>query len=189
MTPPYFRGSTSPVSQEMATYRPFKHKNQACPLSLSQLGMLRSGAKADLLGCLESNFAAARGEAPGAEVTIFDGAVVVNFLKPNAAKTFDEYAMKIFLPYVHGQLQHASQADVVWDQYREGSPKSQTREKSGKGVRRRIKGRTNLPGNWQQSMPTKWFTFLVVHLTHLEAEKQVVTTNGGDALCNPPQKL
>ena len=42
----------------------FKHENQACHPSLSQLGKLRSGTKADLLGCLESNCAAARGEAP-----------------------------------------------------------------------------------------------------------------------------
>ena len=27
------------------------------------------------------------------------------------------------------------------------------------------------------------FTCLAVHLTHLETEKQVVTTNGADALC------
>ena len=65
--------------------------------SLSKLGKLRSGIKADLLGYLESDCAAARGEAPGADVTILDGAVVVNLVKPNAAKTFDEYAMKIFL--------------------------------------------------------------------------------------------
>ena len=58
--------------------------------------------------------------------------------KPNAAKIFDEYAIKIFLPYVQGQLQHASRAYVVWDQYREGSLKSQTRERrvSVKGRRR-----------------------------------------------------
>ena len=106
-----------------------KHENQACPPPLSQPGKLRSGTKVDILGCLESNCARARVEAPGADVTILDGAVVVNFLKPNAAKIFDEYAMKIFLPYVQGQLQHANRADVVWDQYRKGSLKTQTREK------------------------------------------------------------
>ena len=37
-------------------------------------------------------------------------------------------------------------------------------------------------------MPTKQlFTFWAVHLTHLEIEKQVVTTNGEDALCNIPR--
>ena len=117
----------------MANYRTFfKHENQACPPSLSQLGKLRLGTKADLLGCLESNCAAASGKAPGGDVTILDGAVIVNFLKPNAAKIFDEYAMKISLPYVQGQLQHTSRADVVWDQYREGSLKSQPEIRAGR---------------------------------------------------------
>ena len=57
----------------------FEHENQACPPPLSQLGKLRSATKASILGCLESNCAAARGEAPRADVTILDGAVVVNF--------------------------------------------------------------------------------------------------------------
>ena len=57
----------------------FEHENQACPPPLSQLGKLRSATKADILGCLESNCAAARGEAPRADVTILDRAVVVNF--------------------------------------------------------------------------------------------------------------
>ena len=60
------------------------------PPSLAQLGNLRSGTKADLLGCLESNCAAARGEAPGADVIILAGALVVNFLKPHATKTFED---------------------------------------------------------------------------------------------------
>ena len=59
----------------------FKHENQACPPCFSQLGKLSSETKSDILACLKSNCAAARGEAPGADVTILDGAVVVNFLK------------------------------------------------------------------------------------------------------------
>ena len=99
------------------------------PPSLAQLGNLRSGTKADLLGCLESNCAAARGEAPGADVIILAGSLVVIFLKPHATKTFDDYAMKIFLPHVQAQLQHASMVDVVWDQYRSLKP-----ERSAGGV-------------------------------------------------------
>ena len=51
---------------------------------------------------------------------------MVNFLRPLGAKTFDDYALKVFLPYIKGQLQHASQVDIVWDQYCENSLKSQT---------------------------------------------------------------
>ena len=97
-------------------------KSGVPPPSLAQLGNLRSGTRADLLGCLESNCAAARGEAPRADVIIFAGALAVNFLKPHATKTFDDYAMKIVLPYVQAQLQHVSMVDVVWDQYRSLKP-------------------------------------------------------------------
>ena len=75
--------------------------------------------------------------------------MVVNFLKPNAAKTFDEYAMKISLPHVQGQLQHASLADVVWDQY---GP-----------VRRPEILRVD-------ANKAELFTCLAVHLIHLETE-------------------
>ena len=48
--------------------------------------------------CLES-CAEVRGDGPkpDTDVTILDGAVLVNFLKPDAAKTFDDYALKVFL--------------------------------------------------------------------------------------------
>ena len=59
-------------------------------------------------------------------------------------------------------------------------------------VGRRLEGSTNLPGNWLQFLridanQAELFNFLAVHLTHLETEKQVVTTNGEDALCRHPQ--
>ena len=60
------------------------HENQPCPPFLSQLGKLRLGTKADVI--------------------IIDCAVVVNFLKPVPAETF-EYALKVFLPYIQIQLQ------------------------------------------------------------------------------------
>ena len=108
----------------------FSNMKSGVPPIFSSACNLRSGTKADLLGCLESNCAAVRGEAPGADVIILAGALVVNFLKPHATTTFDDYAMKIFLPHVQAQLQHASMVGVVWDQYR--------REKCGKGVCRRL---------------------------------------------------
>ena len=69
---------------------------------------------------------------PVTDVTILDGAVVVTFLKSLDAKTFDAYAVKVFLPYIESQLQHDSWVDIVWDQYFENSLKSQARSKHGK---------------------------------------------------------
>ena len=92
----------------------FCHKNQACPPSLSQLGKLRLGTKSDLLHCLESTLETESGPVlPGTDVTILEGAAVVNFLKPSAAKTFDFYSQNIFLPYIKLQLQSTSRVDIV----------------------------------------------------------------------------
>ena len=38
--------------------------------------------------------------------------------------------------------------DIVWDTYIADSLKESTREKRGKGVRRKVLGQTKLPGNW-----------------------------------------
>ena len=35
----------------------------------------------------------------GVDATILDGAALVNMLQPRGAKTFDEYASKIFIPH------------------------------------------------------------------------------------------
>ena len=113
---------------------------------------------------------------PHTDVTILDGAVVVNYLKPLAAKTLDDYAVKVL--------------DIVWDQYRENSLKSQTRNKRGKGIRRRVDASTSLPGNWQEFLRInanniELFAFLVKHITQMVTTKQVVTTNGLEVLCIP----
>ncbi|KAG0717220.1 hypothetical protein GWK47_008187 [Chionoecetes opilio] len=169
----------------------FRHENQACPPSLSQLGKLRLGTKSDLLMCLES-CAEVRDDAPKPDTdgTILDGAVLVNVLKPVAAKTFDDYALKVFLPHIQGHLQRGCRVYIVWDQYRDNSLKSQARDKRGKGIRRRVDGSTVLPGNWQQFLridanKTELFAFLTKHITHLVSDKQIVTTYGSDVTCIP----
>ena len=111
----------------------FHHENQVCPPSLSQYGNLRLGSKSDLLQCLEK-CAESKANAPTTDVTILDCAMVVNMLRPITAKIFDDYALKVFLPYVERQLEHANRVDIVWDQYREDSLKSQARTKRGRGI-------------------------------------------------------
>ena len=167
----------------------FQHENQP---SLSNLGKLRQGNKADLLSCLE-NYTESAPSQPTAEVTILDGAVVVNFLKPIGAKTFDDYAVKVFLPYIQGQLQHVSRVDIVWDQYLQNSLKSHTRSKRGKGIRRRVNTSTNVPTNWQQFLrdegnKIELFAFLVEHIRHiLVTGKQIASTNRSEVVCIPPR--
>ena len=97
--------STLSVSHKMVTLMIFfRHENQAYPPSLYDLGKLRQGNKADLLSFLE-NCTESVSSQPNAEFAILDGVVVVNFLKPVAAKTFEDYAVKVFLPHKKRQLQ------------------------------------------------------------------------------------
>ena len=61
--------------------------------------------------------------------------------------TFQEYADNVFIPHPERQLRDTKRVDVVWDEYRPDSLKEGTREKRGKGVRRKVSGDTKLPGN------------------------------------------
>ena len=94
----------------------FKHENHAYPPSLSQLGKLQFGTKADLTDCLEK-LCTSKGEAPVIDVIILDGAAIINMLKPVGAKTFQDYAMLVFLPYIKAQLARVTRVDIIWDVY------------------------------------------------------------------------
>ena len=82
------------------------------------------GTKSDLLVCLEDCCATLRPDAPDTNVTIIEGAALVNILKPMAAKTFTEYALNVVCPYIQSQFQHADRVDIVWDQYQENNLKT-----------------------------------------------------------------
>ena len=76
-----------------------------------------------------------------------DGAAIVHFLPTNLVNTFDEYADQVFIPYLSKQLQDSMRVDLVWDIHLPNSLKESTREKRGKGVRRRVSGQAKLPGS------------------------------------------
>ena len=164
----------------------FKHENHAYPPSLSQLGKLRFGTKADLTDCLEKLCASKR-EAPVIDVIILDGAAVINMLKPVGAKTFQDYATLVFLPYIKAQLARVTRVDIIWDVYIPDSLKSTARENRGKGVRRRVAAANSIPGNWQEFLrvdenKTELFNFLAHEVVeNLSTEKEVFSTCGKDA--------
>eukprot|EP00794_Sanderia_malayensis_P011452 gene11452-12649_t len=171
----------------------FKHQNQSCLPSLSQHGKLRSCKKADLLECLD-NCGESRIESPPADVVILDGAVIVNMIQPANAKTFDDYARNAFVPYIKHQLETASRVDLVWDEYKQESLKGHTREKRGKGSRRRVGPNVVLPRNWQQFLRNdenkgELFRFLAKHATQIETTKHVITTYGEDVISVLPRDL
>ena len=79
----------------------------------------------------------------------------MHFLPTEAVRTFSEYADKVFIPYVKKQMERATRVDVVWDTYEPDSLKESTREKRGKGIRRKVSGQTKLPGTFFVTRKTR----------------------------------
>ena len=103
--------------------------------------------------------------------------------------TFDQYADQVFLPYLMKQLENSRGVDIVWDKYIPTSIKESTREKRGRGIRRRVAGDSKLPGNWDDFLhdPTnkqKLFAFLSRKIANVNCpeEKEVITTLGDTAV-------
>ena len=74
---------------------------------------------------------------------VFDGAAVVQMMRSQAAKTYGEYSLCIFWPFiVNSQDDSFRRLNVVFDVYTERSLKAETRERRGKGVRIAMKENT-----------------------------------------------
>ena len=126
----------------------FQQENQAWPPALSDGGRLRLGTKSDIVTCLD-DLSPSQTMTHDATCIVLDGAAIKQMMKPAAAKTFDEYAQQVFIPYISSQLRSVSRVDFVWDTYKDDSLKGTARAKRGKGVRRHVVGKAALPGNWQ----------------------------------------
>lgn len=166
----------------------FAHENQSAPPSLSVGGKLRNGKKADLLSCLQLERLQTT-SAPAVDAKFLDGAAVVQMLNPGTAKTFQNYADLIFMPYVKSQLQSTDRVDIVWDVYIPNSLKNATREKRGKGVRRRVLSTTVIPRDWKGFLrvdenKTELFSLLSHEVTRQPTTvgKVIYATDGRDVL-------
>ena len=58
---------------------------------------------------------------------------------------------EIFIQYVERQLADAKCIDIVWDTYSADSLKASTREKRGKGVKRKVADQTKVPKKWNNN--------------------------------------
>ena len=63
----------------------FEHENQACPLSISDLGQLRQGSKSDLMECLTKSSQPASIHL-GIDAKALDGAAIVHMVRPGACR-------------------------------------------------------------------------------------------------------
>ena len=162
----------------------FAHEIQSFPPSLSDFGKLHlPTTKSDILKCLEEP------EQPEPPLTydciVLDGAVIVHLLPTAEVSTFSEYADKVFIPYLIKQLDHSTRIDIVWDTYLPDSLKESTREKRGKGVRRKVSSHAKLPSNWMDflrnpSNKDELFAFLTSKIAHFvfPPSKAVYVTSG-----------
>ena len=64
----------------------------------------------------------------------------IHFLSTAGMSTFEDFACKVFLPYVNRQLKDSDRLDIVWDTYLSNSIKGFARKKRGKGVWRKVAG-------------------------------------------------
>ena len=119
------------------------------------------------------------------ECKILDGAVIVHCLPTAGVVTFNDYADNVFIPYLEKLLQGTARLDIVWDTYIAGSLKECTRKKRGKGVRRKVSGQTQIPGNWMDFLrdtknKKELFAFLTSKVAGIiwPPDKSVYITSG-----------
>jgi len=163
----------------------FSHENHPWPPALSVQGKLNlPNKKSELLHLLD------KGSSPQVpsyfHCKIFDGTAIVHALPYHQASSFGEYGDKVFLPWVNQQLIGTDRIDIVWDTYREDSIKESTREKRGKGIRRKVGESTKLPRNFQDFLrhgknKEELFHLLTRKVMSQEYEvgKEIYITSGG----------
>ena len=158
----------------------FSHENHACPPSLSQGGKLWLGSKADLRSCLEVETAAPEAS-PLVYSNFLDGAAVVQMLNPGTAKTFLDYAEQVFF---YPMYQHSSKISAHSCRHCLGclsySLRGTTRQKRGKGVRRRVVPSAAIPMNGKDCLrvgdnKTELFSFLSHQVTICRERKKHCT--------------
>ena len=86
-------------------------------------------------------------------------------LKPNAMKSFQEYADEVFVKFIQQQLQSLKRIDIVWDRYLANSIKGSAREKRDVEVRRKVSAQSKISSNWLNFLrdpnnKTELFAFL-----------------------------
>ena len=112
-----------------------------------EFGKLRFSKKSDLLPLLSQNDF---GNTPENyfDIIALDGGALVHLLSTANINTFDQYADDVVIPHILKQLERCTRVDIVWDTYVFDSIKASTREKRGRGIRRKVAGKNKVPGKW-----------------------------------------
>lgn len=168
----------------------FQHENQSFPAALSDSGNLYSCQKSQLASILEDQVSLPDTE-PNVEAIIVDGSAFVNSVQPRLSKTFEEYATLEIIPKIETFSSKYQRTDIVFDIYRTGSLKAETRSRRGFGARRRVTDKGKIPQNWQSFLrdntnKTELFSFLADKIVELCSTNIVIVTRLEGVVCNRP---
>ncbi len=119
------------------------------------------------------------------DVKLIDGSAAVHFLSCASVSTLVEYSRSVFNTYVKNELLNCGRIDIIWDVYKADSLKVCTREKRGKGFRKKVSGHVKLPRNFQDFLrdtknKQELFEFLTSNVlsSHIESDKVICVTSG-----------
>eukprot|EP00745_Piridium_sociabile_P026549 TRINITY_DN4240_c0_g1_i3.p1 TRINITY_DN4240_c0_g1~~TRINITY_DN4240_c0_g1_i3.p1 ORF type:complete len:1496 (-),score=398.92 TRINITY_DN4240_c0_g1_i3:837-5324(-) len=171
----------------------FKHENQSAPASLSDNGKLHTCQKSQLAEILQAQVTLPDRE-PEGDAIIIDGSALIHAMPPRSTKSFDDYAREDILPKVESYGAKYERVDIVFDVYKKASLKSETRSKRGKGIRRRVTGRSKTPTNWRgflrdDNNKAELFHFLAEKMCEVETRSTVIVTRGDVAISNKIKSL
>ncbi len=154
------------------------HENQPWPPSPSDHGKLRLPSnKSDLLSLLDTEVML---EPPSNfHAKIIDGPATFHV----QCSTFDDYCN--FIPWMKKELTTCDRIDIIWDVYKACSLKESTREKRGKGIRRKVSSQAKFPSNFQDFLrdpknKEELFSFLTARTSshNFPPDKLVNITSG-----------
>ena len=162
----------------------FAHENHPWPPSLSDHGKLRLPTKKSDLLCLLD--ASPTPEPPSYfHAKIIDGPAIVHILLCKLISTFEDYSNTVFNSWIKKELLSCDRIDIIWDVYKEDSLKESTREKWGKGIRRKVSSQTKVPTNFKDflrdaSNKQELFDFLTSKMSSCDfpTDKIIVVTSG-----------
>ena len=85
---------------------------------------------------------------PMVNAGVLDGSALFHMLMSHKCKTFDNYAGKVFLPYMLEKMESVGHLDIIWNPYLPQSLKQATGQKRGSSCRVSVKECTATPSNF-----------------------------------------
>lgn len=129
----------------------FSHENHRYPPSLAENGVMRlPSSKSDLEKCLlrELKNDEANTSSPATTCTVFDGAFMVQVIRPQPNTTFETYAYEFSKKIINSYLNNNStRIDVIFDRYFDKTTKA-ARIKRGDSSRRVVNPDKQVPKVW-----------------------------------------